>query len=284
MLVVGGGPAGLECARVLAGHGPAVAVAERADGPGGALVAAAVGPGRERLAPAHRLAGSRMRPRSGWRSTWDATSTPRTVGAARADGWEVVLATGSRPFPDRLSRCRPAIRSVIDALDLLRGRRRPAAGGPVVIDDPVGDAGRGRHRRMAGRATDRSGHAGEPAIRWPGRSWPARATWPTPTSGSQRAGVARQLRSRITAVGDGAGRLAVDVWTGETRSPAGRASWSTAGTACPTTRCTAQLGDPRLPRAGDCVAPRTVHEAVLEGRRAALALLGRADAPDRAAA
>ena len=29
---------------------------------------------------------------------------------------------------------------------------------------------------------------------------------------------------------------------------------------------------PDLPRAGDCVAPRTVHEAVLEGRRAALSL------------
>jgi hypothetical protein len=29
---------------------------------------------------------------------------------------------------------------------------------------------------------------------------------------------------------------------------------------------------------GDCVAPRTVHEAILEGRRAALAILGAAAA------
>jgi 2,4-dienoyl-CoA reductase (NADPH2) len=32
------------------------------------------------------------------------------------------------------------------------------------------------------------------------------------------------------------------------------------------------LGDPTVARIGDCVAPRTVHEAILEGRRAALRL------------
>jgi hypothetical protein len=40
--------------------------------------------------------------------------------------------------------------------------------------------------------------------------------------------------------------------------------------------CGFRLPDMPLPgvsrRAGDCVAPRTIHEAVLEGRRAAMAL------------
>jgi len=40
--------------------------------------------------------------------------------------------------------------------------------------------------------------------------------------------------------------------------------------------CGFRLPDTPLPgvtrRAGDCVAPRTIHEAILEGRRAALAL------------
>jgi hypothetical protein len=34
-----------------------------------------------------------------------------------------------------------------------------------------------------------------------------------------------------------------------------------------------------LVRAGDCVAPRTVHEAILEGRRAALTVLSRSAKP-----
>ena len=41
---------------------------------------------------------------------------------------------------------------------------------------------------------------------------------------------------------------------------------------------------PALPRAGDAVAPRTVYEAVLEGRRAALALDTLARAGSRALA
>ena len=40
--------------------------------------------------------------------------------------------------------------------------------------------------------------------------------------------------------------------------------------------CGFRLPDTPLPgvtrRAGDCVAPRTIHEAILEGRRAAIAL------------
>ena len=50
VLVVGGGVAGLECARVLATRGHRVRVHERDDAFGGATAAAAVGPGRERMA------------------------------------------------------------------------------------------------------------------------------------------------------------------------------------------------------------------------------------------
>ncbi len=57
VLVVGGGPAGLEAARVLAGRGHRVRVAERGGQTGGALRTAARAPGRERLALLPGLAG-----------------------------------------------------------------------------------------------------------------------------------------------------------------------------------------------------------------------------------
>ncbi len=60
LLVVGGGVAGLECARVAALAGHRVTVAERADHFGGMLRVAARGAGRQRLARLRRLAGSRV--------------------------------------------------------------------------------------------------------------------------------------------------------------------------------------------------------------------------------
>jgi len=84
----------------------------------------------------------------------------------------------------------------------------------------------------------------------------------------QRAGVTRELRARLVAVGDG-GADVVDVWTGEARR-----------VACDVlVDCGHRLPDdglaadrPGTLRAGDCVAPRTALEAVLEGRRAAAAV------------
>jgi 2,4-dienoyl-CoA reductase (NADPH2) len=80
--------------------------------------------------------------------------------------------------------------------------------------------------------------------------------------------VTREIRSLLRGVSGGRATLE-HVWTGERR----------------TVRCAAVidcgyrlpddalwLARPRWPRAGDCVAPRTVHEAVLEGRRVAASL------------
>jgi 2,4-dienoyl-CoA reductase (NADPH2) len=142
--------------------------------------------------------------------------------------------------------------------------------GPVVVDDPVGGpvgvgvaewlAGAGRQVTLvspdpvAGTLLSRTGDLADANVRL------------------QRAGVARQLRSRITGVGGGE-VCGVEVWTGAPfRLEA--AVLVDCGHRLPDDELYASLGDPTVPRAGDCVAPRTIHEAILEGRRAALALLG----------
>ena len=84
----------------------------------------------------------------------------------------------------------------------------------------------------------------------------------------QRAGVRRELRSLLRTV-TAEHAVLEDKWTGEQRT-----------VRCAVlVHCGHRLPDQALPRArpdaataGDCVAPRTVLEAVLEGRRAALAV------------
>ena len=64
-----------------------------------------------------------------------------------------------------------------------------------------------------------------------------------------------------------------DVWTGElTRLPV--SILVDCGHRLAEDSLYRQIGDPRLLRAGDCIAPRTLLEAVLEGRRVAFQLLG----------
>jgi 2,4-dienoyl-CoA reductase (NADPH2) len=234
---------------------------------GGALAAAAVGPGRGRL----RLIADWLAAecgRLGVEVVLGRQIDAAAVAAARADGWEVVLATGSRPFPGRYpATANPA---VIDALTLYRTGPDHLPAGPVVIDDPVGDMVGVAVAEWLAAVTDRS----------------ITIVSPDPVAGTllartgdladanvrlQRAAVDRRLRSRITSVGDGRAD-GMDVWTGEDFSlPA--AVLVDCGHRLPDDALYHQLGDLRTRRAGDCVAPRTVHEAILEGRRVALDLL-----------
>jgi hypothetical protein len=138
--------------------------------------------------------------------------------------------------------------------------------GPVVVHDPVGDwTGVGLAEQVAAAARpvalvtpDRV--AGQ-QLASTGDLVPANARL-------ARAGVARELGSRLCAVA-GERALLEDVVTGARRE-----------ISCALVLdCGHRLPDdalwvarPHLPRAGDCVAPRTVHEAVREGRAAGVAL------------
>jgi mycofactocin system FadH/OYE family oxidoreductase 1 len=241
VLVVGAGPAGLECARVLALHGRRVKVVDRRDRAGG--VAASV----EKLAPLAAWLQAECR------ALGVQIDLGRELAAA---GTDVVLATGAR-------------RGDLDALAVLEGA--PLPDGPILVDDPIGGpigidvaerlAAQGRdvalvtQDQIAGSQLSLSGDLADANVRL------------------QRAGVHRVLRARITDRGDRTVTLQ-DVWTGASRTI----------DATVVIDCGPRLPDDALyrtgiPRAGDCIAPRTVLEAVLEGRRRALELTQRRRTP-----
>ncbi len=269
VLIVGAGIAGLECARVLSARGHRARVVERSGRAGGALREAAVGPGRERLARLPEWLVDECLVQGVVIETGVEISAPE-VDAARDAGVEVVLATGARPAPMAVpvdSTC-----PVIDPLVLLTEGPGLLPDGPVVVHDPVGgpvgvgvaewlaDAGRQvtlvTPDQVAGTLLSLTGDLADANTRL------------------QRAGVGRELRAVLRAAGAGEAHLD-DVWTGESRT-IGCASIVDCGHRLPEESL--YLSRPGTLRAGDCVAPRSVLDAVLEGRRLALAVAGGATA------
>ncbi len=270
VLVVGGGPAGLEAARVLALRGHLVRLVERSDVLGGALRLAAAVEGRARLGlliPWWVRELDRMGVDIRLGTEIDAAG----LDAAGRAGSDVLLATGSRPGP----RLYPSDGVLLDAAAFEEGvlaagstvaALRGLPPGPVVVHDPIGDwtgVGVAEQVAAAGRPTaivTPDQVAGMQLART-GDLSPANARL-------ERAGVARELRSVLRGVRGGVAELE-HVWTGERRETA-CALLIDCGHRLPEE--TLWLARPALTRAGDCVAPRTLYEAVLEGRRAALSV------------
>ncbi|MET7702463.1 mycofactocin system FadH/OYE family oxidoreductase 1 [Streptomyces sp. NPDC005485] len=249
VLVVGGGPAGLEAARVLAGHGRRVELVE----------------GQEQLGGMLRGVGERWAPLLDWlesevRRLGVTVRTATTAGLREMTGRSVVLATGSRPGPRR---CDIEGGTVLEAAEVLAGRA-VLPEGAVVVDDPVGDAtgvalaerlaAQGREvtlvtpDQVAGTQLALTGDLADAHVRL------------------QRAGV-HLLRRSVLRAALAHAALVEDVLSGEQHKVA-CAVVVHCGHRLPDT---APVVDGAV-LAGDRVAPRTVHEALLEGRRAALAL------------
>ncbi len=283
VLVVGGGPAGLECARVAVLGGCQVQLLERRPVLGGGLRAAALGRGRDRLAALVDWLEAECRAWGVAIHTGRQAGPDDIEGAARS-GAVVVCCTGSVPGrrPWQLDE-QALVVEPEEALAWCQGdarpgpspaRRRGRAGrdpGPVLVWDPVGGpigisvaetlAGRGCQVTLAtpdlvvGHELARSGDM-----------VPANARL-------HAAGVALAKRSLLRQVGRDRAVLE-DRFTAERRVV--EAAWVVdAGYRLPNDALwRAAGGRPGVARAGDAVAPRTVYEAVLEGRRAALAILG----------
>jgi 2,4-dienoyl-CoA reductase (NADPH2) len=263
VLIVGAGVAGLECARVLATRGHRVMVHERCNRAGGVVAAVAVGPGRQRLA---ELAAWLVRECATLGAVVDTGRevTVDDLDAARAAGVEVVLATGSRARP--LGVPMDGSCAVVDPVALLVAGADSLDDGPVVVHDPVGGpigvgvaewlAGAGltvalvTPDQIAGTLLSLTGDLAEANSRL------------------QRAGVHRYLRSLFRGTKDGH-VLLEDRWTGE-EIAVPCASIVDCGPRLPEESL--YRARPGTLRAGDCVAPRGILEAVLEGRRLALAV------------
>ncbi len=267
VLVVGGGPAGMECARVLAECGHRVRLAERGPELGGMLATAALVHGRQRLGVAVDW----------WRRELQRlevmVALGHEVGAPELDselasGGRVVLATGSVPGP-RGYRIAPGAR-VLEAADLLArvnsGALDELPGGRAVVFDPVGGpVGVGVAELLAANGRPASIVTQDQIA---GTQLALTGDLAEANSRLQRAGVLRELRSLLRAVASDH-VLLEDRWTGEQRM-VDCAFVVHCGHRLPEQDL--YLHRPGTLRAGDCVAPRTVLDAVLEARRVALAI------------
>lgn len=137
VMVVGGGPAGLEAARVAALRGHSVSIYERADRLGGALRLAARAPGRERLALAVDWLEAQVR-KLNVDIRLGCTVTPEQVRDEDPDA--VIVATGGRPaaYPRVIFETDVP---VLGPREVLNGALAAGPGKAVVLDaigDPVG--------------------------------------------------------------------------------------------------------------------------------------------------
>lgn len=254
--VVGGGPAGLEGARVLAAAGHAVTLHERDDRLGGALRLLARLPGRGRYAALVDW----------WRAELDRLGvTVRLGDQARGDDRVPTLwATGGL---DR----EPAVPGAPtrSAAAVLAGTALPP--GPVVVLDPVGGAtGVGLAELLAAAGRPVAIVTPDPVV---GHELGPSGDLVPAQSRLVAAGVARTVRTVPVRWRDGTLHLR-DADTGAgTTLPCAAVVEATARRPGPIPDGAVPVGGllaaGRTVLAGDVLAPRTVHDAVLDARRAA---------------
>lgn len=265
VVIVGGGPAGMECARVAASRGHQVRLIERSSRLGGMLRVASTGAGRSRLAALADWLEAECLQLQVQVETGREVTLKDLVGISTP----VVLCTGSRDGYRDYSVDEGAV--VLTARQLLGASlwgeiEQTLPEGTIAIWDPIGGtvaisvAELLSPRRpvilitpdfMVGRELSRLGDL-VPA-----------------NSRLHSAGVRLVKHALLRRVGIGTVEIEDRFGAGSNRIEA--VALVDAGPGLPEDDLWQSTGKV-LPRAGDAVAPRSIYEAVLEGRRAALQL------------
>ena len=246
VLVIGGGPAGLEAGRVAALRGHRVTIAERAEHLGG--LASAAGPNAALV--------------EWWRNEHERLGTDIRLGTPGEDidvdeRTVVVQATGSEAGPHPY-RSEPDA-DVIDVADLRRGTAALPADGTIVIFDPIGGPiAVALAEELGTRAVlvTQDNIAGNELART-GDLAPANTRLAQQGVTIERRTLLREVRNSEVEV--------EDRYSGERRTIT-----CSAVVDCGFRVPTAPIDE--AVQIGDAVAPRTIHEAVLEARRAAHAI------------
>ncbi len=270
VLVVGGGPAGLEAARVAAERGHRVTLLEKGPELGGQFRLAGRQPSRGQIADLLAWYGRQLEA-LGVEVSLNTTATAAEVVTAGAD--EIVLATGSQPPRTGFQRALPMVDrlpgaerpDVVTIHDVLDGRANPGA--RVLVLDDLGDwrgLGTALHLAEAGHevtiATSAAVVGG--GLFHSAADVPLRARF-TAAGGSMRPWTVvldwkeggAGIRSTLTAAVE---RLAADTLV-IAETPVAETSLATDLTA---------MGVP-FHQVGDCVAPRRASLAFFEGRELA---------------
>ncbi|MFC7310459.1 mycofactocin system FadH/OYE family oxidoreductase 2 [Streptomyces monticola] len=272
VVVVGGGPAGLQAAATAARRGHQVTLYEREAATGGQVTTAASAPSRaEFLDVVRNLLAECVRHGVDIR-----TGTESTADSLRAEAPDaVVLATGARPqrpyWAGELER-------VVDVRDVLEGRSGPPEGARVLVVDELGFH---QATSVAEFLADRGCAV---TLSTPGmvvgqdlgitldlETYSVRAH----TKGITHA--TDQVVLGASAADDGTGGgVVVQILTHTTGAMADeRYDWVVcAAQQSPADELWHALKDAPFPvhRAGDCLTPRRAHAAVVEGHRAGAAL------------
>jgi mycofactocin system FadH/OYE family oxidoreductase 2 len=263
VVVVGGGPGGLEAARVAALRGHAVVLLEAAERLGGQLHLAAALPRRENFLEVVRFLSAQVA-KLGVDVRLGCRADAARVAAERPDA--VVLATGSRPaLPDDLP---GGAGPLVHVADVVSGA---AAVGPrvLVVDHDghlrgsgVADllAGQGRHVRVASEQL------------YVGQGIDLKTLYPLQRRLREQ-GV-EMLPSTRLAGWDGGRPVVADVFTGATRTlgDVDTVVWAAAGRVADELLGPLREAGLAVQAVGDCVAPRRLEHAVHEAHAVARGL------------
>ncbi len=262
VVIVGGGPAGLECARVARLRGHFVVLFEKNQELGGQTLIAKRAPARQDFDGACRYT-SRQCEKLGVDLRIGAEADAETV--LRESPGAVVLATGARAL-------RPSIPGIdphgISAWDVLAGRN-PSGSRVLVIDEEYGYQATSVAEFLLDQGKQVAMVTSERTI----GSFLGATSAPPMFGRLFTKGVT--LHCHLSVVGLEPGRaITRNVWSGreEVLSPFDAFVYAYGGEAVSGLEVSLRGRVPRLELVGDCYAPRTLQHAILEGHKIARAL------------